>query len=77
MHEEKGRNICGKCYDQIHRPRVIILETQKNMYTLFRYENHDIAIAMSPSRADPVLPWLGVFKCLYQSHCTDWGYLNI
>ena len=41
------------------------------------YENHDIAIAMSPSRADPVLPWLGVFKCLYQSHCTDWGYLNI
>lgn len=22
MHEEKGRNICGKCYDQIHRPRV-------------------------------------------------------
>ena len=25
-------------------------------------ENHDIAIAMSPSRADPVLPWLGVFK---------------
>ena len=28
------------------------------------YENHDIAIAMSPSRADPVLPWLGVFKYL-------------
>ena len=23
------------------------------------YENHDIAIAMSPSRADPVLPWAG------------------
>ena len=40
-------------------------------------ENHDIAIAMSPSRADPVLPWLGVFKCLFQSHCTVWGYLNI
>ena len=40
-------------------------------------ENHDIAIAMSPSRADPVLPWLGVFKCLYQSHCTDWGHLNV
>ena len=40
-------------------------------------ENHDIAVAMSPSRADPVLPWLGVFKCLYQSHCTVWGYLNI
>ena len=33
--------------------------------------------AMSSSRADPVLPWLGVFKCLYQSHCTDWGYLNV
>ena len=42
-----------------------------------KHENHDIAIAMSPSRADPVLPWLGVFKCLYQSHCTDWGDLNI
>ena len=28
------------------------------------YENHDIAIAMSHSRADPVLPLLGVFKCL-------------
>ena len=40
----------------------------------YYYENHDIAIAMSPSRADPVLPWLGVFKCLYQSHCTDWGH---
>ena len=40
-------------------------------------ENHDIAIAMSPSRAHPVLPWLGVFKCLYQSHCTDWGHLNV
>ena len=40
-------------------------------------ENHDIAIAMSPSRADPVLPWLGVFKCLIQCYCTGWGYLNI
>ena len=40
-------------------------------------ENHNIAIAMSPSRADPVLPWLGVFKCIYQGHCTVWGYLNI
>ena len=42
-----------------------------------KYENHDIAIAMSSSRADPVLPWLVVFKCLYQSHCTGWGYLNV
>ena len=41
-------------------------------------ENHDIAIAMSSFRADPVLPWLGVFKCLYQqSHCTDWGHFNV
>ena len=40
-------------------------------------ENHNIPIAMSPSRADPVLPWLGVFKCLYHSHCTVWGYLII
>ena len=23
------------------------------------------------------LPWLGVFKCLIQCHCTDWGHLNI
>ena len=45
--------------------------------TFMNYENHDIAIAMSPSRADPVLPWLGVFKYLKQSHCTDWGHLNI
>ena len=41
------------------------------------HENHDIAIAMSPSRVDPVLPWLGVFKCLIQCYCTVWGYLNI
>ena len=45
--------------------------------SLYYYENHDIAIAMSPSRADHVLPWLGVFKYLNQSHCTVWGYLNI
>ena len=44
MHEEKGRNICGKCYDQIHRPRVIILETQKNMYTLFRHLEQDLTL---------------------------------
>ena len=29
-------------------------------------ENYDIAIAMSSSRADPVL-----------GHCPGWGYLNI
>ena len=23
------------------------------------------------------LPWLGVFKYLYQCHCTGWEYLNI
>ena len=40
-------------------------------------ENHDIAIAMSPSRADPVLPWLGLFKYLNQCHCPGWRYLNI
>ena len=31
---------------------------------LNKNENYDIAIAMSSSRADPVLPWLGVLKCL-------------
>ena len=53
----------------------LLFHAQKSLLSV--HENHDIAIAMSPSRADPVLPWLGVFKCLYQSHCTDWGYLNI
>ena len=60
------------------------------------HENHDIAIAMSSSRADPVLgsnilqaglegfkcfksvsPWVGVFIRLFQSHCTDWGNVNV
>ena len=47
------------------------------------HENHDIAIAMSSSRADPVLGkniqlgWLGVFKYLNQCHCPGWEYLNI
>jgi len=40
-------------------------------------ENHDIAIAMSPSRADPVLPWLGLFKYLNICHCPGWRLLNI
>ena len=51
-------------------------------------ENHDIAIAMSSSRADPMLGlnilqgWLEVFKwcllkCLYLSYCTGWGHLNV
>ena len=31
-----------------------------------KYENYDIALAMSSSRADPVL-----------GHCPGWGYLNI
>ena len=50
---------------------------------LYVNENHDIAIAMSSSRADHVmgqnilLGWLGVFKYLNQCHCTGLGYLNI
>ena len=47
------------------------------MINYLHHENHNIAITMSSSCADPVLPWLGVFKCLYQSHCTDWGHLNV
>jgi len=31
------------------------------LFPIVNYENHDIAIAMSPSCADPVLPWLCVF----------------
>ena len=38
------------------------------MVSIIVDENHDIAIAMSPSRADPVLPWLGLFKYLNQCH---------
>ena len=53
---------------------VIILKTWIKIYI---YENHDIAIAMFPSRADPVLPWLGLFKYLNQCHCPGWRYLNI
>ena len=60
----------------------LLLSPQKDLFSgnfevILSINNHDIAIAMSPSRADPVLPWLGVFKCLYQGHCTVWGYLNI
>ena len=46
-------------------------------------ENHDIAIAMSSSRAVPVLGlnilqgWLEVFKYLNQWHWPGWEYLNI
>ena len=42
--------------------------------TIYINENHDIAIAMSPSRADPVLGLnillhcLGLFKYLNQCH---------
>ena len=45
-------------------------------------ENHDIAIAMSSSRADPVmglyiyssqLPWLGVFKYINQCRTAQAG----
>ena len=43
---------------------------------LLKNENHDINSAMFPSHADPILPWLGVIKFLYQSHCTNWGHLN-
>ena len=39
-------------------------------------ENHDIAIAMSSSRA-VLLPWLGVFNYINHFHCPGWGYLNI
>ena len=37
----------------------------KILFVFYIYENHDIAIAMSPSRADPVL------------HCTGWVYLHV
>ena len=45
-------------------------------------ENHDIAIEMSSSRADPMLGlnilqgWLKGFKYLNQCFCPGWGRLN-
>ena len=43
-----------------------------------KYENHDIAIAMLVLLVlTPTLCLLGVFKCLYQCHCTGWRYLNV
>ena len=60
------------------RYRVMAEESMTKQYcTIIQYENHDIAIAMSPFRADPVLPWLGLFKYLKQCHCPGWRYLNI
>ena len=62
------------------RPRHMILKSCVTLisYLIHKtYENHDIAIVMSPSRADPVLPWLGVFKYLYQCLSPGWEYLNI
>ena len=76
------------CFTYIH------ICTFNLTFLTLNYENHDIAIAMSSSRADPILglnilrgglegfksmpqPWLEVFKCLIQSHCTGWGYLNV
>ena len=38
---------------------------QYNGFDFILYENYDIALAMSSSRADPVL-----------GHCPGWGYLN-
>ena len=44
-------------------------ENKTSIY--YYYENCDIAIAMSSSRADPVL---GLYIL---SYCPGWGYLNI
>ena len=56
MHEEKGRNICGKCYDQIHRPRVIILQRLKKICILYL----DIQNKTSPQI--DILGWVGVLQ---------------
>ena len=37
----------------------------------------DCLILTTNKRVGWSLHWLGVFKCLYQRHCTVWGYLNI
>ena len=55
----------------------------QNVFNFILDENHDIAIAMSSSRADPVLGkniqlgWLGVFKYLNQCHFPGWENLNV
>ena len=54
------------CFYEVKLKILRVLVKCKN--PIYVYENHDIAIAMSPSRADPVLPWLGVFKYLNQCH---------
>ena len=52
----------------------ILTKFFKEIYT---YENHNISKAdVLLFLCDP-LPWLEAFKCLYQSHCTDWGHLNV
>ena len=51
-----------------------------------KYENHEIAFAMPAllvlaggilMYTSVSLHWLEEFKCLNQSHCTDWKHLNV
>ena len=45
--------------------------------TIIDYENHDIRrVDVALSLYDP-MPWLEGFKCLNQSHCPGWRYLNV
>ena len=55
----------------------LVVICHRRMFEIYHNENHDIAIAMSPSRADPILPWLGLFKYLNQCHWPGWEYLYI
>ena len=52
--------MCRQCDD------LGAVSTKNSRYKYYKYENYDIAIAMSSSRADSVL-----------GHCPGWGYLNI
>ena len=62
------------------------------MKKIFAYENCEMAIAISSSRADSAnvpgvafkclkhgqcADWLQAFKCLDQCKCTDWSQLNV
>ena len=44
-----------------------IMLSMENTIIIKEYENHDIAIAMSPSRADPVLPWPGCIEPVHKN----------
>ena len=75
----------------LYQIKTLIVELAREK-PIINNKNHNITIAMSSyscADTDSVLagvikmfiseslPWLGAFKCLYQSHCPGWRYLNV